>query len=109
MKALNWQLLGLVLLLGILLTKQWFYARHKWPKRVKAAETLPIYIGKPVYQMPLQSSIVVAHVPENYYYTIDRCISGFYPNEKYFYVHIYPQQQTFGSLEGHFWGYMLAE
>lgn len=96
-------------LLSFLLSKQRFDSRHKWPKRVKAAETPPIYIDKPVFKMPLQTSEVVVKVPGNYFYTIERCVSGFYPAEKYYYVHLYPQDQAFMSFDGHYWGYLLVE
>ncbi|MCE5989731.1 hypothetical protein LVV83_22155 [Pseudomonas sp. LM20] len=98
-------------LLNILLTKQRYDARRKWPRRIKAVETPPIYLGRPVYKMPIQTSEVVASVPADYYYTIERHVSGFNSGEKYFYVHLWPQadSQFNLSFERHFWGYLLAE
>lgn len=96
-------------LLGFLLSKQRFDSRHKWPKRVKAAEMPPIYIGKPVHHRPDQTSTVIVNVPANFLYTIDRYVSGFNTNEKYYYVHLFPQGSAPLSLENHYWGYLLAE
>jgi hypothetical protein len=98
-------------LLNMLVTKQQYDSRRKWPRRIKPAETQPVYFGRPVYKMPLQTSDVVATVPENYYYAIERYVDGFNSSEKYFYVHLWPQAESqFDlTLNGHFWGYLLVD
>lgn len=96
-------------LLGVLLAKQRYDARHKWPKRVKSAETPPVYIGKPVYSMPCSGGQVVMNVPERYWCSIERCVTGFNSSEKYFYIHLHPQEKQEDLLGGHVWGYVLVE
>lgn len=96
-------------LLSFLLGKQQFDAKHKWPKRVKAAAPPQIFIGKPVYKMPIQTSEVLLYVPQDYYYNALRCVTGFNTNESYHYVCLYPQVQRADVFEGYYWGYLLKE
>lgn len=96
------------ILLGFLLKKQEFDGRHKWPKRVRAVPTPPIYTGKPIYEKSSENSKIVGFVSEHYYYSVDRVVSGFTSDQQYLYVHLYPQGGEM-SLTGHIWGYLLKE
>lgn len=75
------------LILDFLLKKQEFDSSKKWPKRDKSIPAPPIYIGKPIFEKPTQSSNVVDYVKNNYYYSVDRIVTGFDTGEKYLYVH----------------------
>jgi len=93
--------------LDFLLKKQAFEDGHKWPKRVKSVPAPPIYIGKPIFDRPSTTAAVVEYVRGDYYYSVDRVVSGFDVNEKYLYAHLFPKDKEF-SLDG-IWGYLLVE
>lgn len=96
----------LEIVLDFLLKKQEFDASHKWPKRVKSVPAPPIYVGKPILSMPFQGATITGYVKEDYYYSVDRIVSGFNPAEQYLYVHLDPQKAEFSIYE-HIWGYLL--
>lgn len=95
-------------LLDFLLKKQQFDARKKWPKRVNSIVAPPIYIGKPIFNSPFQGAHIINHVKEGYFYTVERVVSGFIPNEKFLYVHLYPQTPSL-AFDDNIWGYLLSE
>ena len=96
------------ILLDFLLKKQEFDSSKKYPKSDKSIPAPPIYVGKPVFEQPSQASTVVSKVEEEYYYSVDRIVTGFDSEEKYLYVHLYPKKEK-PSFEDHIWGYLLAE
>ncbi|WFC12427.1 hypothetical protein [Aeromonas salmonicida] len=96
------------ILLEFLLKKQEFDSSHKWPKTEKSIPAPPIYVDKPVYQSASTSSQILGYVPAGYYYTVERVITGFNPNEKFLYVHLYPQGQI-ALGQNHITGYLLYE
>ncbi|EKO3793774.1 hypothetical protein HAR83_003221 [Vibrio metschnikovii] len=96
------------ILLDFLLKKQEFDLKKKFPKNEKSIPTPPIYVGKPVFEKPSQISNVLTEVTADYYYTVERIVTGFHSNERYLYVHLYPQNQGI-TLEGHVWGYLLID
>lgn len=96
--------------LDFLLKKQAFDDGHKWPKRVKSGPTPTIYIDKPIYERPSTTSAVVEYVKEDYYYSVDRVVSGFNVDEEFLYAHLYPKDKELSlTLEDHVWGYLLVE
>ena len=95
-------------ILDFILKKQVFDDAHKWPKRVKSIPAPPIYIGKPVFERPSSTSAVVSCVEQDYYYTVERVVSGFDIGEEYLYVHLYPKGEEF-SFAGHVFGYLLMD
>ena len=94
--------------MDFLLKKQEFDSGHKWPKRIKSIPTPPIYVGKPIFEKPSKTSVILDEVKADYYYSVDRVVSGFNADEKFLYVHLYPQADEF-SITGHIWGYLLDE
>ncbi|MFM5393076.1 hypothetical protein ACEUAB_02800 [Aeromonas veronii] len=96
------------ILLEFLLKKQEFESSHKWPKTEKSIPAPPIYVGKPVYQSPLTSSQILGYVPADYFYAVERVVTGFNKNERFLYVRLYPQDQaSLGS--NHMLGYLIIE
>jgi len=95
------------LLLDFLLKKQEFDSSKKWPKREKSIPAPPIYIDKPVYEKPSQTSNVIHVVQKDYFYSVDRIVSGFDNNERYLYVHLYQEDE--GPPKNHVWGYLLID
>lgn len=96
------------ILIDFLLKKQEFDLRKKFPKNDKETLTPPIYVGKPVFEMPSQDSSVLTEVQEEFYYSVDRIVSGFNSNERYLYIHLYPQKDG-ASYDEHVWGYLLID
>jgi hypothetical protein len=96
------------LLVDFLLKKQKFESSRRFPRAERSIPAPPIYVGKPVFQRPSQQSEQVCVVQENYYYSVDRVVTGFDPLETYLYVHLYPQGDKI-SFEDHEWGYLLRE
>ncbi|MDH1258788.1 hypothetical protein N5C62_14060 [Pseudomonas atacamensis] len=98
------------IVLDFLLKKQAFDGGHKWPKRVKSGPTPVIYIDKPIFERPSTNSAVIGHVREDYYYTVDRVVSGFDVSEEFLYAHLYPKDKEFSfAVEDHIWGYLLHD
>ena len=95
-------------LLGFLLGKQRHDLKHKYPKMVRAADTLTVYSGHPMFVHPTRASQIVTYVPADCYYRVIRYVTGFDAAENWVYITIYPKQPSFG-FEGHFWGYLLVE
>lgn len=95
------------LLLDFLLKKQEFDSRIKWPKSEKSIPPPPIYIDKPVYVKPNLGSKVVHMVQADYFYSVDRVVTGFDSKERYLYVHLY--QDDKGARKNHVRGYLLVE
>lgn len=96
------------LVLDFLLKKQEFESSVKWPKRDKSIPAPPIYVGKPVFEKPSQDSKQISIVQEDYYYSVDKIVSGFNSSERYLYVHLYPKGEN-SLLEGHVWGYLFVK
>ncbi|MBI5558056.1 MAG: hypothetical protein HY885_10485 [Deltaproteobacteria bacterium] len=96
------------LLIDFLLKKQEFDSSRRYPKKDKSIPAPPIYVDKPVFERPSQDSKVINTVQENYYYSVENIVSGFNADERYLYVHLYPQDEGF-SYEKHIWGYLLVE
>jgi len=96
------------LLVDFLLKKQKIESSRRFPKTEKSIPAPPIYVGKAVFQNPTQQSNLVCVVQENYYYSVDRIVTGFNSAERYLYVHLYPQGDKI-SFEDHVWGYLLAD
>ena len=94
------------LLLDFLLKKQEFDSIRKWPKREKSIPAPPIYIGKPIYEKPSRKSTISHTVQADYFYTVDKVVTGFDSSERYLYVHLY--QDNEGKMQNHLWGYLLA-
>lgn len=95
------------LLLDFLLKKQDFDSRKKWPKREKSIPAPPIYVDKPLYKKPSQDSEVIHVVQADYFYSVDKVVTGFDCNEQFLYVYLY--QEVEGKRQNHFWGYLLIE
>lgn len=95
------------LLIDFLLKKQEHDSSRKWPKREKSIPAPPVYIGKPIFEQPAQTSQIVHEVQEGYLYSVDRVVSGFDTNERYLYVHLY--QEVEGQSINHVFGYMLND
>ncbi|KXO09746.1 hypothetical protein [Marinobacter excellens] len=95
-------------LLSFLIKKQEIESNRKWPKRELSISPPPIYIGNPIYKMPSRDSEVLGHVEENFYYSVEKIVSGFDPTERYLYVHLTPQDSE-SLFEGHIWGYLLND
>ncbi len=96
------------ILLDFLLKKQEFDSSKKFPKNDKSIPAPPIYVGKPVFEKPYQDSPVLTEVEEEYYYSVERIVTGFDSEERYLYIHLYPQKEQ-SLFEGHVWGYLLIE
>ncbi len=96
------------LIIDFLLKKQVQDESRRYPKREKSNPAPPIYIGRPVFQKPSKGSDQIAVVEENYYYNVDKIVTGFDPSEKYLYVHLYSKEDK-SIFEGHIWGYLLIE
>lgn len=96
------------LLIDFLLKKQEMDSSRRYPKREKSIPAPPIYVDKLVFKEPSLDSERVGVVEENYYYNVDKIVSGFDPSERYLYVHLYPQEEK-SIFEGHIWGYLLIE
>jgi len=98
-------------LLSFLLGKQRYESKHKYPRKLKAAESFTVYIGHPIYSRPARDSQIVTYIPEDCHYKIVRYVTGFNAGEKWVYISIYPKQASQFSLnfEGHYWGYLLVE
>lgn len=96
------------LLVNFLLKKQKVESSRRFPKTEKSVPAPPIYVGKTVFKKPSQQSERICVVQDNYYYSVDRIVTGFNSTEKYLYVHLYPQGDKI-SLDGHIWGYLLNE
>ncbi|SIS44571.1 hypothetical protein [Neptunomonas antarctica] len=96
------------ILLNFLLKKQEFDSSRKYPKYDKSIMAPPIYIGKPVFEKPSQRSSVLTEVRTEYYYTVERVVTGFDSSERYFYVYLYPQKEQYQNEEA-FQGFLLIE
>jgi len=97
------------IVLDFLLKKQEFDSSKKWPKREKSIPAPPIYIGKPLYEKPDQASQILHYVQENYFYRVDRIVTGFNHAERYLYVFLYQEDAETKSPKNHTWGYLLNE
>lgn len=95
-------------LLSFVLGKQRHELKYKYPKLVKTAEPLTIYIGHPIYISPARASQIVTYVPADCHYKVIRYVTGFDASENWVYILIYPRQPAIG-FDGHFWGYLLLE
>jgi hypothetical protein len=96
------------LLIDFLLKKQEHDSSRRYPKRDKSIPAPPIYIGKRVFDKPSQDSSVISIVQENYYYSVEKVVSGFNADERFLYVHIYPEEEGY-SFDKNIWGYLLVE
>ena len=94
------------LLIDFLLKKQEMESSKRFPRSERTIPAPPIYIGKPLFRKPSQSSEKIAEVGKDYFYSVDNIVTGFNPSETYLYVHLYPQK-TATDFEGHIWGYLL--
>ncbi|GGK70496.1 hypothetical protein [Amphritea balenae] len=97
------------LVLDFLLKKQEFESSKKWPKREKSLPSPPVYIGKPLYEKPDQTSKVILYVQKNYLYRVDRVLTGFNHTEKYLYVYLYQEDSETNQPTSQVWGYLLNE
>lgn len=95
------------LVIEFLLKKQEFDSSRKWPKREKSIPAPPVYIGKPIFEKPRQTSDVIHEVQDGFLYSVDRIVSGFDNSERYLYVHLYQEQE--GETTNHVWGYLLND
>jgi hypothetical protein len=95
------------LLLDFLLKEQDFDSRKKWPKREKSIPAPPIYVDKPLYKKPSQASEITHTVQADYFYSVDKVVTGFDCSERYLYVHLY--QEVEGKRQNHIWGYLLVD
>ncbi|AKU54771.1 hypothetical protein ACTBAC_004533 [Vibrio parahaemolyticus] len=96
------------ILLDFLLKKQEFESSHKWPKTENTIPAPPIYVGKNIYQNASTESNVIGLVQANYFYDVQRVVTGFNTEERYLYVHLYPQGGN-ATYDQHIYGYLLAE
>jgi hypothetical protein len=96
------------ILIDFLLKKQEFDLRKKFPKNDKEITAPPIYVGKPIFERPSQDSSVLTEVQEEFYYSVERIVSGFDSNEHYLYIHLYPQKDD-ALYHEHVWGYLLID
>lgn len=96
------------LLIDFLLKKQKMESSRRYLKMEKSIPAPPIYIGKPVFKKPSQQSEQISSVKEDYYYSVNRIVTGFDSSERYLFVHLYPQRDQF-AVEDWIWGYLLIE
>lgn len=96
------------LLIDFLLKKQKFEDGRRFPRVERSIPAPPIYVGKPVFLRPSRQSEQVCFVQQDYYYLVERVVTGFDPSEKYLFVHLYPQVGD-SSYSDHKWGYLIIE
>jgi hypothetical protein len=94
--------------ISFLLKKQEFESKRKYYKLEKSMPFPPVYYGKPVFSRPSQESDIISFVKDGYFYAVHDILSGFKSNEKYFYVHLWPQTPEV-MLEPPVWGYLLQD
>lgn len=72
--------------IDILLKKQQHSLAGRWPKRERPFDPPAIYIDSAVYSKASTDSEVVHIIDPEFRYTIYRVVSGFDPDEKYYYI-----------------------
>jgi hypothetical protein len=94
--------------ISILLKKKEHEKTRRWPSREQVDETPDIYIGHQVYKFPRMNSDVVHEIQEGYLYTMHRIVSGFNPEETYYFIsgnEPPDEENRFGKND--FLGYLL--
>jgi len=72
--------------ISILLKKKEYEKTRRWPGHEQPYEAPDIYIGHQVYKAASTTSDVIHIVQEGYLYTMQSIVSGFKPDETYYYV-----------------------
>lgn len=95
-------------IISILLKKKEHENARRWPRNTKPHTPYPAYVGNSVFSSARTDSKVVHVVQEGYLYTMQRLVSGFKEDEKYFYLWAYevPDKEN-PSGKNHVWGYLL--
>lgn len=96
------------LIIDFLLKKQQLDSNRRYPKSEKVIPAPPIYVGKPLFKKPSSTSEQIGVVEADYFYDVERIVSGFDSSEMYLYVHLYHQEDN-PLIEGYKSGYLLAE
>ena len=96
------------IVIDFLRRKQDFQSRIRTPRREVFQQTPTVYIGKQLHAEPSTASQVVLTVEDNWFYRVEKIVSGFDPSEKYLNVHFY-QTDKEGKEINHVWGYLLEE
>lgn len=95
--------------ISVLLRKQQHMRAKRWPRREMPFDPPTIYIEAPVYERASQGSPIVHRIQSDYDYTIDKVVTGFNPDERFYYISgSKPDPKNrFGS--GWVYGYLLIQ
>jgi hypothetical protein len=95
--------------ISILLRKQQHAKAKRWPRRETPFDPPTIYLDAPVFERASQQSTSVHRIHSDYDYAIHRIVTGFNPNERFYYISGSKQdpEKEFGSQ----WisGYLLVQ